>query len=148
MYQCANVPETEDAKILLEPFAIACIGGIPKKIKALEEKLVEKENAKRKAVSRQLYEVAAKERDACLTLKERIKQDIFIWKEQMAVNQLEITEDDVLKVVSKSTGVPIEKISDKENKNLLENQLYKPFGLNFLTSFCFIVSIFPLNSLK
>ena len=37
----------------------------------------------------------------------------------MAVNQLEITEDDVLKVVAKATGVPIEKISDKENKNLL-----------------------------
>jgi len=92
---------------------------IPQKIKSLEEKLVEKENAKRKAVSRQLYEVAAKERDACLTLKEKIKQDLAIWKEQMAVNQLEITEDDVLKVVSKSTGVPIEKISDKENKNLL-----------------------------
>ena len=92
---------------------------IPQKIKVLEEKLVQKENAKRKAVSRQLYEVAAKERDACLTLKERIKKDISIWKEQMAVNQLEITEDDVLKVVSKSTGVPIEKISDKENKNLL-----------------------------
>ena len=92
---------------------------IPQKIKVLEEKLVQKENAKRKAVSRQLYEVAAKERDVCLTLKERIKKDISIWKEQMAVNQLEITEDDVLKVVSKSTGVPIEKISDKENKNLL-----------------------------
>ena len=92
---------------------------VPQKIKALEEKLIQKENAKRKAVSRQLYEVAAKERDACLTLKERIKQDLAIWKEQMAVNQLEITEDDVLKVVSKSTGVPIEKISDKENKNLL-----------------------------
>jgi ATP-dependent Clp protease ATP-binding subunit ClpC len=92
---------------------------IPQKIKALEEKLVEKENAKRKAVSRQLYEVAAKERDACLTLKERIKRDLVEWKEQMAINQLEITEDDVLKVVSKSTGVPMEKISDKENKNLL-----------------------------
>jgi len=92
---------------------------IPQKIKSLEEKLIEKENAKRKAVSRQLYEVAAKERDACLTLKEKIKKDLAIWKEQMAVNQLEITEDDVLKVVSKSTGVPIEKISDKENKNLL-----------------------------
>jgi len=92
---------------------------IPQKIKSLEEKLVEKENAKRKAVSRQLYEVAAKERDACLTLKERINHDLAVWKEQMAVNQLEITEDDVLKVVSKSTGVPIEKISDKENKNLL-----------------------------
>ena len=92
---------------------------IPQKIKALEEKLVEKENAKRKAVSHQLYEVAAKERDACLTLKDKINRDLSLWKEQMAVNQLEITEDDVLKVVSKSTGVPIEKISDKENKNLL-----------------------------
>ena len=92
---------------------------IPQKIKNLEEKLVERENAKRKAVSRQLYEVAARERDACLTLKARIKKDIAIWKEQMAVNQLDITEDDVLKVVSKATGVPIEKISDKENKNLL-----------------------------
>ena len=92
---------------------------IPKKIKALEEKLIQKENDKRKAVSRQLYEVAAKERDTCLTLKDRIKTDLAIWKNQMAVNQLEITEDDVLKVVAKATGVPIEKISDKENKNLL-----------------------------
>jgi ATP-dependent Clp protease ATP-binding subunit ClpC len=92
---------------------------IPQKIKSLEEKLVQKENAKRRAVSRQLYEVAAKERDAALTLRARIKDDLAIWKEQMAVNQLEITEDDVLKVVSKSTGVPMEKISDKENKNLL-----------------------------
>ena len=92
---------------------------IPKKIKALEEKLIKKENDKRKAVSRQLYEVAAKERDVCLTLKERIKADLAVWKNEMAVNQLEITEDDVLKVVAKATGVPIEKISDKENKNLL-----------------------------
>ena len=86
---------------------------IPQKIKALEEK------AKRKAVSRQLYEVAARERDMCLNLKEKIKTDLAVWKTEMAVNQLEISEDDVLKVVSKATGVPIEKISDKENKNLL-----------------------------
>tara|TARA_R100000541_G_scaffold10134_3_gene17968 strand:- start:1279 stop:3303 length:2025 start_codon:yes stop_codon:yes gene_type:complete len=92
---------------------------IPKKIKALEERLIKKENDKRKAVSRQLYEVAAKERDACLNLKERINIDLAVWKNEMAVNQLEITEDDVLKVVAKATGVPIEKISDKENKNLL-----------------------------
>ena len=92
---------------------------IPQKIKKLEEKLIQKEYAKRKAVNDQRYELAAKERDACLVLKERIKHDIAVWKEQIAVNQLEITEDDVLKVVSKATGVPIEKISDKENKNLL-----------------------------
>ena len=91
----------------------------PSNIKKLEERLVEKEHEKRRAVNNQLYEVAARERDACLVLKERIKQNLEVWKEQMAVNQLEITEDDVLKVVSKATGVPIEKISDKENKSLL-----------------------------
>ena len=92
---------------------------IPQKIKKLEEKLIQKENDKRKAVNNQLYEVAARERDACLVLKERIKNDISVWKEQMAVNQLDILEEDVLRVVSKATGVPIEKIGDKENKNLL-----------------------------
>jgi len=92
---------------------------IPQKIKNLEERLVQKEHDKRRAVEEQRYELAAKERDACLTLKDKIKSDLRIWKEQMAVNQLEILEDDVLKVVSKATGVPIEKISDKENKNLL-----------------------------
>ena len=92
---------------------------IPPKIKNLEKKLVLKEEAKRYAVNQQRYELAAKERDACLVLKERIKTEISVWKEQMAVYQLDITEDDVLKVVSRATGVPIEKISDKENKNLL-----------------------------
>ena len=92
---------------------------IPQKIKNLEERLVQKEHDKRRAVEEQRYELAAKERDTCLTLKDKIKSDLRIWKEQMAVNQLEILEDDVLKVVSKATGVPIEKISDKENKNLL-----------------------------
>jgi ATP-dependent Clp protease ATP-binding subunit ClpC len=92
---------------------------IPKHIKALEEKLVLKENSKRKAVSNQLYEVAAKERDLCLALKTKIKSELLAWKDKMAFNQLEITEDDVLAVVAKATGVPIEKISDKENKNLL-----------------------------
>ena len=92
---------------------------IPQKIKKLEENLIKKEYAKRKAVEDQRYELAAQERDTCLILKERIKKDLAIWKNQMAVHQLDITEDDVLKVVSKATGVPIEKISDKENKNLL-----------------------------
>jgi len=92
---------------------------IPKKIKVLENRLLEREKSKKKAVSRQQYEVAARERDSCLTLKARIKMELSEWKAKMSVNQLEITEDDVLKVVAKATGVPIEKISDKENKNLL-----------------------------
>jgi hypothetical protein len=41
----------------------------------------------------------------------------------------------------KLKNIELKKINKQENKNLLENQLYKPFGLNFLTSFCFLVPI-------
>jgi len=92
---------------------------IPKKIKLLEDKLHKKEIEKIHAVERQDYEAAARERDQCIQLKEQIKKEYSIWKKEISENKVEITTDDVLKVVSKSTGIPLEKINDKENKNLL-----------------------------
>jgi len=92
---------------------------VPKKIKSLEEQLIIKEKEKSDAVLEQRYEVAASKRDECLRLKQQIKQGYDSWKKEIAMNKMEITEDDVLKVVSKSTGVPLEKMTDKENKNLL-----------------------------
>jgi len=92
---------------------------IPQKIKNLEQKLSLKELEKREAVKFQQYEVAAKHRDSCLNLKETIAKEYAKWKEQISTVRMEITEDDILYVVSKATGVPIEKITDKEHKNLL-----------------------------
>jgi ATP-dependent Clp protease ATP-binding subunit ClpC len=92
---------------------------VPKKIKSLEEKLIKQEKEKLEAVHAQDYELAAKKRDACLLTKSQIKLEYSIWESSVSKNKLEITEDDVLKVISKSTGIPVEKISDKENKNLL-----------------------------
>lgn len=92
---------------------------IPKKIKALEEKLHKKEMDKNEAVGRQDYEGAARERDFCIQLKEQIQKEYTNWKKEISESKLEITTDDVLKVVSKSTGIPLEKINDKENKNLI-----------------------------
>lgn len=91
----------------------------PKKIMALEKKLIEKEADKAKAVSQQRYEIAARERDNCVNLKEKIQEEYEIWKREISENKMEISEDDVLKVVAKATGIPVEKITDKENKNLL-----------------------------
>jgi len=92
---------------------------IPQKIKNLEQKLNLKEQEKKEAVRSQQYEVAAKHRDSCLSLKETIAKEYSRWKDQISTVRMEITEDDILYVVSKATGVPIEKITDKENKNLL-----------------------------
>ena len=92
---------------------------IPQKIKNLEQKLALKELEKKEAVKSQQYEVAAKHRDSCLNLKETIAKEYSKWKDQISTIRMEITEDDILYVVSKATGVPIEKITDKEHKNLL-----------------------------
>jgi ATP-dependent Clp protease ATP-binding subunit ClpC len=103
---------------------------VPKKIKLLEEKLVKREKLKKASVLKQDYELAAKERDACIAIKTQIETEYAAWKKSIAEHKMEVTEDDVLKVVSKSTGIPIERITDKENKNLL--------GINDHLSSCVI----------
>jgi ATP-dependent Clp protease ATP-binding subunit ClpC len=92
---------------------------VPKKITQLEDKLRKREKLKHGAVLKQDYELAAKERDACMAIKDQIEKEYAAWKQEIAEHKMEVTEDDVLKVVAKSTGIPIERITDKENKNLL-----------------------------
>ena len=92
---------------------------IPKKIKQLEEKLVSKELGKKDAVKSQKYELAASMRDECIKVKNKIELEYKIWKSELSEIRMEITEDDILYVVSKATGIPVEKITDKEHKNLL-----------------------------
>ena len=92
---------------------------IPKKIKSLESKLIEKEKEKKGAVKSQSYEVAAKMRDECLAIKNKIESEYKSWKSELSEVRMEITEDDILHVISKATNIPVEKITDKEHKNLL-----------------------------
>ena len=92
---------------------------IPKKIKTLEGKLIEKEKAKKDAVRAQQYELAASMRDDCIKVKSKIDLEYKMWKAELSEIRMEITEDDILYVISKATGIPVEKITDKEHKNLL-----------------------------
>jgi ATP-dependent Clp protease ATP-binding subunit ClpC len=92
---------------------------VPKKVKQLEEKLAKYETEKTEAVLSQDYELAARKRDSCILTKSQLKLEYSIWKSEAEKNKIPITDADVLAVVSKSTGISIEKINDKENKNLL-----------------------------
>lgn len=100
---------------------------VPKKIKTLEKQLKVNEDKKRESVKRQDYETAAMQRDICHNLKDKIELAKEEWNESLKTNLIPITEDDILKVISKSSGVPLEKLSDKENKALLkmESELKK-----------------------
>ena len=52
-------------------------------------------------------------------VKNKIELEYKTWKSELSEIRMEITEDDILYVVSKATGIPVEKITDKEHKNLL-----------------------------
>jgi len=93
---------------------------VPQKIKKMEEGKSKKVDEKVESVNRQDYESAAKHRDEILQIESKIKTAYAIWKEDLKNNFLDITEADILNVVSKSTGVPVTKIGEKEHKELLK----------------------------
>ncbi len=97
---------------------------VPSSIKNLDKKLKKAEEDKITAVKMQDYENAAKLRDMCVNLHTAIESEMSIWKERLKTEKHEIVSDDVLYVVSKLSGVPIEKISEKENKELLKLNEY------------------------
>ena len=92
---------------------------VPEEIKFMEEESRLKVNEKIKAVGRQDYEEAARRRDEILDFTKKLDKAYTSWKNEVKNNYLKVTEDDVLHVVSKTTGVPVSKITDAEHKNLL-----------------------------
>ena len=93
---------------------------VPQGIKVLEDLSRKKVDEKLNAVGRQDYEQAARKRDEIIDFTKKLDKAYATWKNEVKENYLVITEDDVLHVVSKSTGIPVSKISDAEYKNLLE----------------------------
>lgn len=91
----------------------------PDDIKKMEKRLFDKNREKKRAVAMQDYEKAAKIRDECKKIENQIYAMTQRWEEELLQNAPGITMDDVLKVVSKLTGVPLEKIGEEEHKVLL-----------------------------
>ena len=91
----------------------------PADIKREEGELRRMESAKREAVSMQDFETAARLRDSIKALEARIGASVADWKNAMDSNYLEVTEDDIMAVVSKWTGIPLARMEEKETEKLL-----------------------------
>lgn len=91
----------------------------PEEIKKLERELLELNREKKRMVAAQDYELAAKMRDDARKLELKIFALGQQWEEEQIANAPEVTEEDVRKVVSKLTGVPLEKLGEEEYKLLL-----------------------------
>lgn len=91
---------------------------VPKEIKDIEFQIQECIEKKKTAVLQQAYEDAASLRDEETKLKAKLEVENKIWKDSLLNNKKTVTDEDIAKVVSTMTGIPITKMNTEENKKL------------------------------
>jgi len=92
---------------------------VPKGIIAIENKLTNIREQKEIKVNNQQFEEAAILRDNEKKILTKLKKAQKKWNEDEKRVITEITADDVADVVSSITGIPLSKISESENNNLI-----------------------------
>jgi ATP-dependent Clp protease ATP-binding subunit ClpC len=91
---------------------------IPKEILDIEEKISEIKDKKTQVVRNQKYEEAAKLRDVEKQLLTNLEEAREKWEEEQRNHKKTVSEDNVAEVVSMMTGIPLQKIGQKENEKL------------------------------
>ena len=93
---------------------------IPESIQKLEAEMYDIVDKKDKAAKKQDYENAAIYRDKQRNVLALIEQENIKWKEQLRQSRIPVEIEDVAKVVSKHTGIPLNKLTDSENIKLIK----------------------------
>jgi ATP-dependent Clp protease ATP-binding subunit ClpC len=93
---------------------------VPDQILELEKKVEDIKGVKDTAVKKQKYEEAAKLRDDEKRLEKELASAQEKWEEDTKLHREVVTEDNVADVVSMMTGIPVNKIAQKEISKLAE----------------------------
>ena len=91
----------------------------PATLKAYEKQRRELDSRKKEAVEKQLFEEAGALRDQLQALDDEFKKAVSNWQESLEGNFQEVTEEDVMAVISKWTGIPLARMEEKEAEKLL-----------------------------
>ena len=91
---------------------------VPKEITDIEKKIADIKDKKNEVIRSQKYEEAAKLRDVERQLNESLEKARKSWEEDSSKNRQTVTEDNVAQVVSMMTGIPLQKVGEKENERL------------------------------
>ena len=115
--------------VMDEAGARARIGAMtrPPDVKHIEAEIEEIRGQKEAAIKAQDFEKAASLRDTEKQAKEKLERILSEWREQREENEVVVTDDDILHVVSKTTGVPLHRMEQQETVKLLamESELKK-----------------------
>lgn len=91
---------------------------VPKGIEELEKEIEEIKVKKNEAVKNQQYEEAADMRDMESKMIRRLEDAKKQWEEESKTKRYPVDEEDIADVVAMMTGVPVNKVAQKENKKL------------------------------
>jgi ATP-dependent Clp protease ATP-binding subunit ClpC len=91
---------------------------VPKEITDIENKISEVKEKKTLVVRSQKYEEAARLRDVEKQLHTNLEEARKKWDEEQKNNKQTVTEDNVAEVVSMMTGIPLQKVGQKESEKL------------------------------
>lgn len=91
---------------------------VPKGIEDVEKEIEEVKVKKNEAVKNQQYEEAADMRDMESKMIRRLEDAKKQWEEESKTKRYPVDEEDIADVVSMMTGVPVNKVAQKENKKL------------------------------
>ncbi|MBI4432854.1 MAG: ATP-dependent Clp protease ATP-binding subunit [Candidatus Omnitrophica bacterium] len=99
----------------------------PPEIKELEKKLEMLKKEKEDTIKEQDFEKAAALRDQEREAKRLAEKSKKEWMESRSKIELEIGEEEIARIISKSTGIPVSRLEEKETARLLrvEDELRK-----------------------
>ena len=92
----------------------------PPEIKEFEHRIAQINRDKVAAISAQDFEKAAALRDAEKVTKKELEETLKAWRATSEETIVTVTEDDIMSVVSKWTGVPLTRMEEKETEKLLK----------------------------
>lgn len=93
---------------------------VPEEIIAIEKEIEEVKVKKNSVVKMQKYEEAAILRNTERELSEKLEKAKTVWEEETRLNREQVTDDNVAEVVSMMTGVPVQRIAQKEGERLMK----------------------------
>ena len=89
---------------------------IPVKIKNLEKEAEDIKIQKKGAVEQQDYEVAARLRDAQISIESRIAEETKAWEESLKMTKRQVDVSDIAETISTQTGIPVNKLGTDDLK--------------------------------
>ncbi|MDR2863675.1 MAG: ATP-dependent Clp protease ATP-binding subunit [Puniceicoccales bacterium] len=92
----------------------------PPEIEAMQQEIDAICAKKEKAIAQQTFEEAAKYRDQERQLREKRDNTLAHWKKTRSETRIGVSADEMFKVVSSMTGIPLARMEKKETQKLLE----------------------------